>query len=199
MYHQPLTSPSNLPELRKSCCQNQEKKPALPVSVTTGQQQSTQTISYVRYDKPINGFTVTAEIEPYEEADWGPTTLTFSKGNISFSVYVDAFTKEGFSLKGYDASEEIVLQYLPKPKDVILYDKEPFCFTDIDYDGVDEILVLESGGGFTVLMLISFSRKTAHNGRTDLSRSLMSMLNSMPRIRPSRDITMKMQNLSEPI
>lgn len=102
---------------------------------------------YVRYDKPINGFTVTAEIEPYEEADWGPTTLTFSKGDISFSVYVDAFTKEGFSLKGYDASEEIVLQYLPKPKDVILYDKEPFCFTDIDYDGVDEILVLESGGG----------------------------------------------------
>ena len=199
MCYQPLTSPSNLPELRKSCCQNQEKKPALPVSVTTGQQQSTQTIFYVRYDKPINGFTVTAEIEPYEEADWGPTTLTFSKGDISFSVYVDAFTKEGFSLKGYDASEEIVLQYLPKPKDVILYDKEPFCFTDIDYDGVDEILVLESGGGFTVLMLISFSRKTAHNGRTDLSRSLMSMLNSMPRIRPSRDITMKMQNLSEPI
>lgn len=169
------------------------------MSVTTGQQQSTQTIFYVRYDKPINGFTVTAEIEPYEEADWGPTTLTFSKGDISFSVYVDAFTKEGFSLKGYDASEEIVLQYLPKPKDVILYDKEPFCFTDIDYDGVDEILVLESGGGFTVLMLIPFSRKTAHNGRTDLSRSLMSMLNSMPRIRPSRDITMKMQNLSEPI
>ena len=199
MCYQPLTSPSNLPELRKSCCQNQEKKPALPVSVTTGQQRSTQTIFYVRYDKPINGFTVTAEIEPYEEADWGPTTLTFSKGNISFSVYVDAFTKEGFSLKGYDSSEEIVLQYLPKPKDVILYDKEPFCFTDIDYDGVDEILVLESGGGFTVLMLISFSRKTAHNGRTDLSRSLMSMLNSMPRIRPSRDITMKMQNLSEPI
>lgn len=114
-------------------------------------------------------------------------------------MYVDAFTKEGFSLKGYDASEEIVLQYLPKPKDVILYDKGPFCFTDIDYDGEDEILVLESGGGFTVLMLISFSRKTAHNGRTDLSRSLMSMLNSIPRIRPSRDITMKMQNLSEPI
>ena len=199
MCYQPLTLPSNLPELRKSCCQNQEKKPALPVSVTTGQQRSTQTIFYVRYDKPINGFTVTAEIEPYEESDWGPTTLTFSKGDISFSVYVDAFTKEGFSLKGYDASEEIVLQYLPKPKDVILYDKEPFCFTDIDYDGVDEILVLESGGGFTVLMLISFSRKTAHNGRTDLSRSLMSMLNSMPRIRPSRDITMKMQNLSEPI
>ncbi len=147
MCYQPLTSPSNLPELRKSCCQNQEKKPALPVSVTTGQQQSTQTIFYVRYEKPINGFTVTAEIEPYEEADWGPTTLTFSKGDISFSVYVDAFTKEGFSLKGYDASEEIVLQYLPKPKDVILYDKESFCFTDIDYDGVDEILVLESGGG----------------------------------------------------
>lgn len=170
MCYQTLTSPSNLPELRKSCCQNQEKKPALPVSVTTGQQRSTQAIFYVRYDKLINGFTVTAEIEPYEEADWGPTTLTFSKGDISFSVYVDAFTKEGFSLKGYDASEEIVLQYLPKPKDVILYDKEPFCFTDIDY-----------------------------NGRTDLSRSLMSMLNSMPRIRPSRDITMKMQNLSEPI
>lgn len=102
---------------------------------------------HVRYDKPINGYTVTAVIEPYEDADWGPAVLTFTKGDISFSVYVDSFTKEGFSLKGYDASEEIVLQYVPKPKGEMLYDKEPFFFTDIDYDGVDEILVLEPGGG----------------------------------------------------
>lgn len=102
---------------------------------------------HVRYDKPINGYTFTAVIEPYEDADWGPAVLTFTKGDISFSVYVDSFTKEGFSLKGYDASEEIVLQYVPKPKGEMLYDKEPFFFTDIDYDGVDEILVLESGGG----------------------------------------------------
>ena len=71
---------------------------------------------HVRYDKPINGYTFTAVIEPYEDADWGSAVLTFTKGDISFSVYVDSFTKEGFSLKGYDASEEIVLQYVPKPK-----------------------------------------------------------------------------------
>ena len=128
-------------------CQNQEKKTAPPVPGTTEQQQNSQTVFHVRYEKPVNGFTVTAEIEPYEGEDWGPTTLTFSKGDVSFSVFVDAFTKEGFSLKGYDASKEIVLQYVPKPKDVILYDKEPFCFSDTDYDGVDEILVLEFCGG----------------------------------------------------
>jgi len=132
-----------------SClCQNQEKKTSSNTPVTTEQPQNSPAVFHVRYEKPINGFTVTAVIEPYEEADWGPTTLTFSKDGTSFSVFVDSFTKEGFSLKDYkDAGEEIVLQYVPKPKGVLLYDKEPFCFSDIDYDGEDEILVLESGGG----------------------------------------------------
>ena len=122
-----------------------EASPAEPVNET--ETPITSKEYHVRYDKPINGYTVAAVIEPYEDADWGSAVLTFTKGDISFSVYVDSFTKEGFSLKGYDASEEIVLQYVPKPKGEMLYDKEPFCFTDIDYDGVDEILVLEYWGG----------------------------------------------------
>ena len=138
--------------LLSSCCfqhrTNKASSEASPdESVNETETPITSKEYHVRYDKPINGYTVTAVIDPYEDADWGSAVLTFTKGNTSFSVYVDSFTKEGFSLKGYDASEEIVLQYVPKPKDVILYDKEPFCFTDIDYDGVEEILVLESGGG----------------------------------------------------
>ena len=138
--------------LLSSCCfqhrTNKASSEASPdESVNETETPITSKEYHVRYDRPINGYTVTAVIEPYEDADWGSAVLTFTKGNTSFSVYVDSFTKEGFSLKGYDASEEIVLQYVPKPKDVILYDKEPFCFTDIDYDGVEEILVLESGGG----------------------------------------------------
>ena len=138
--------------LLSSCCfqhrTNKASSEASPAeSVNETETPITSKEYHVRYDRPINGYTVTAVIEPYEDADWGSAVLTFTKGNTSFSVYVDSFTKEGFSLKGYDASEEIVLQYVPKPKDVILYDKEPFCFSDIDYDGVDEILVLESGGG----------------------------------------------------
>ena len=102
----------------------------------------------VRYEKPINGFTVTALIEAYEEDDSGPAVLTFKKSDVSFTVLVEPFSKEGFSLKNYyDTLEEILLQYVPKPKGVMLYDKEPFCFSDIDYDGVDEIIVLESKGG----------------------------------------------------
>lgn len=102
----------------------------------------------VRYEKPINGFTVTALIEAYEEDDSGPAVLTFKKSDVSFTVLVLPFSKEGFSLKNYyDTHEEILLQYVPKPKGVMLYDKEPFCFSDIDYDGVDEIIVLDSKGG----------------------------------------------------
>ena len=138
--------------LLSGCCfQNRSNKASREISPADSINETETSIPlkeyHVCYDKPINGYTVTAVIEPYEDADWGSAVLTFTKGNTSFSVYVDSFTKEGFSLKGYDASEEIVLQYVPKPKDVILYDKEPFCFTDIDYDGVEEILVLESGGG----------------------------------------------------
>ena len=156
-----------------------EASPAEPVNET--ETPITSKEYHVRYDKPINGYTVAAVIEPYEDADWGSAVLTFTKGDISFSVYVDSFTKEGFSLKGYDASEEIVLQYVPKPKGEMLYDKELFW---------------NIGEGFTVLMLISFSRKTAHNGRTAPLRSLMNMLNLTPRIRPSHDITMRMRGLS---
>ena len=138
--------------LLSSCCfqhrTNKASSEASPAeSVNETETPITSKGYHVRYDRPINGYTVTAVIEPYEDADWGPTVLTFTKGDISFSVYVDSFTKEGFSLKGYDASEEIVLQYVPKPKGVMLYDKEPFCLSDIDYDGVDEILVLEFCGG----------------------------------------------------
>ena len=138
--------------LLSSCCfqrrTNKASSEASPAeSVNETETSITSKEYHVRYDRPINGYTVTAVIDPYEDADWGPTVLTFTKGDISFSVYVDSFTKEGFSLKGYDASEEIVLQYVPKPKGVMLYDKEPFCLSDIDYDGVDEILVLEFCGG----------------------------------------------------
>ena len=87
----------------------------------------------VRYEKPINGFTVTALIEAYEEDDSGPAVLTFKKSDVSFTVLVEPFSKEGFSLKNYyDTLEEILLQYVPKPKGVMLYDKEPFCFQTMD-------------------------------------------------------------------
>ena len=138
--------------LLSSCCfqhrTNKASSEASPAeSVNETETPITSKEFHVRYDKPINGYTVTAVIEPYEDADWGPTVLTFTKGDISFSVYVDSFTKEGFSLKGYDASEEVVLQYSPKPKGVMLYSKEPFCFSDVDFDGTEEILVLDYGQG----------------------------------------------------
>ena len=138
--------------LLSSCCfQNRTNKASSEASPAESVNETDTPITskefHVRYDKPINGYTVTAVIEPYEDADWGSAVLTFTKGDVTFNVYVDSFTKEGFSLKGYDSFEEIVLQYVPKPKGAVLYDKEPFCFSDIDYDGVDEILVLESGGG----------------------------------------------------
>jgi len=136
--------------LVSSCSQRKTKNNTPPIveSAIVEESSAKAEVIHLRYAKPINGYTVTADVTPYESGSEGEAVLTFSKEDISFSAFVDSFVKDGFNLGTIDKnSEEVVLQYSPKPKGVMLYSKEPFCFSDVDFDGIEEILVLDYGQG----------------------------------------------------
>jgi len=131
------------------CCSQRQAKNSVGNTVESCPVEETAvSVIHLRYDNPINGYIVTADVTPNESRTDGSAELTFTKGDISFGAFVDFFVKEGFNLGDIDKnSEEIVLQYSPKPKGVVLYSKEPFCFSDVDFDGIEEILVLDYGQG----------------------------------------------------
>ena len=130
------------------CSQRQSKNSVANTAESCPVEETTASVIHLRYDKPINGYTVTADVTPNESGTDGSAELTFTKGDISFVAFVDFFVKDGFNLGDIDKnSEEVVLQYSAKPKGVMLYSKEPFCFSDVDFDGTEEILVLDYGQG----------------------------------------------------
>lgn len=101
-----------------------------------------------RFDKPVKGYTVTVEVTMSEPGLQDYAVISFSKGNLAFSVFLDYFDKNSFNIDDYtDKSREYVLHYTPKPKGTMLYEDEPFCFSDVDFDGTEELIVLDPGGG----------------------------------------------------
>lgn len=93
----------------------------------------------LKYDEPINGYNAMIEWKPKtSEAEF-----FFTKEGESFSVKPWSFKPEWFNM----AIDGNTLHYRPKPEIEILDPEEPFFFQDIDYDGVDELLVVEIQGG----------------------------------------------------
>ena len=116
----------------------------------------------LKYDRPIGGYDVTAVWQPFEakNCETGCITATFRNAttgmvfkyvnNEKFSSYfTDHFTfSEGF--KGHKDGDEYTIEYISpetpnlphKPIDYYL----PFQFYDVDFDGVNELLVRDWGG-----------------------------------------------------
>lgn len=116
----------------------------------------------LKYDRPIGGYKVTAVWQPFEakNCETGCFTATFCNvatgmvfkyvNNEKFSSYhTDLVTfSEGF--EGYKDGDEYTIKYISpdtlnlphKPIDYYL----PFQFYDVDFDGKDELLVLDWGG-----------------------------------------------------
>ena len=124
---------------------------SLPRVVTgsqSGQQTGTGVLSqealnvcHFRYNQPINGYTVTIDWQSgTEEAEFH-----FVKGNTSFSVRSYSFDPHMFGMPADE--KEFTLRYRPKPKGEMLYSKEPFFFSDVDFDGTNELLVQEPLAG----------------------------------------------------
>ncbi len=101
---------------------------------------------HFRYSQPVNGYTVTIDWQPGTER----AELHFTKGDTSFSVMSYSFDPQMFDFP--TEGTDIRLHYKPKPQGRMLYDKEPFSFADVDFDGVEELLItclLEGPRGMT--------------------------------------------------
>ena len=99
---------------------------------------------FIKYDQPINGYNVTVDLHPEDDAFYGPAELHFSKGNSGFTVHVDNFEEDHFNRKTIlHDGETITLKHTPLPKGKMLSEKCTFFFSDVDYDGTKELLVKE--------------------------------------------------------
>lgn len=103
---------------------------------------------FIKYDQPINGYNVTVDLHPEDDAFYGPAELHFSKGNSGFIVHVDNFEEDHFNWETVlHDGETITLKHTPLPKGKMLSEKCTFFFSDEDYDGTKELLVREPLAG----------------------------------------------------
>lgn len=136
--------------LLSSCGFNQRNSKHTQVSTSFAPESSDpiDSVIHFRYEQPVNGFIVNVEVTPEEIGDEGPAVITFSKGGKSFSVLVKFFITESYHGNYISHnSEEIILGYTPKPEGEMLFSDEAFFFSDIDYDGEDELVIMDWGGG----------------------------------------------------
>lgn len=108
------------------------------------------------YDKPIEGYMVTADWQPFEAKDCETGYITINFHNITSGKEFQYINREKFSsyhtdlitasedFNGYKDGDVYHIQYVTKPSyfeqspiDYYL----PFQFFDIDFDGVKELLI----------------------------------------------------------
>lgn len=102
---------------------------------------------YIKYKQPVNGYTVRVLWMPYtdeseETSETGNALLYFESENNHFYIqtrsYRDTAVYSHTKLKDGDI---LFWDYTPKKKGEILSQYSPFFFSDVDFDGVDELLI----------------------------------------------------------
>ena len=113
------------------------------------------------YDRPIGGYEVTALWQPFDAtSETGHISVTFRNRTTGtkfeyvntekFSTYHTDLIIAADGFKGYKDGDEYTIEYISpetptlphKPIDYYL----PFQFYDVDFDGVNELLVRDWGG-----------------------------------------------------
>ena len=108
------------------------------------------------YDKPIEGYIVTADWQPFEAKDCETGYITINFHNITSGKEFQYINREKFSsyhtdlittsedFNGYKDGDVYHIQYVTKPS---YFEQSPidyyfpFQFFDIDFDGVKELLI----------------------------------------------------------
>lgn len=102
---------------------------------------------YIKYKQPVNGYTVRVLWMPYtdeseETSETGSALLYFESESNHFYIqtrsYRDTAVYSHTKLKDGDI---LFWDYTPKKKGEILSQYSPFFFSDVDFDGVDELLI----------------------------------------------------------
>ena len=105
------------------------------------------------YNRPVNGYNVSVEWLGAEIIDddlaFGKVLIHFKKNDgTGFTVYNSAYWDEGLKVSDIKSkgNKTIELEYIPK-NDTYLATRSPFYFADMDFDGLNELVVVGWKGG----------------------------------------------------
>ena len=107
---------------------------------------------FIKYKQPINGYDVTVVCLPYnytydkerETEIWGNALLCFEKEDNRFYIYNESFSDSVlYYVNEQEVRDNMILEldYLPKSKNEYLSHNSPFFFSDVDFDGEEELII----------------------------------------------------------
>lgn len=108
-------------------------------------------IIHILYSRPVNGFTVSIDIEPRVKGDTlfveGPAKMHFKRDESSFVIDVDCLYMSSFDgIPNRIKKAEVTTirhRYQKRPDWRFLFDENPFYFADFDFDGQDELIIVQ--------------------------------------------------------
>lgn len=107
---------------------------------------------FIKYKQPVNDYTVKVMCMPYKSGYdrdraneiWGQALLYFEKEDSKFYVYNESFSDSTLYYINEQKPEDgltLSLDYLPKKEDEYLSHNSPFFFSDVDFDGEEELII----------------------------------------------------------
>lgn len=107
---------------------------------------------FIKYKQPVNGYDVTVMCFPYnntydkerETEIWGNALLYFEKEDSRFCIYNESFSDSVlYYINEQEVRDNMILEldYLPKSKNEYLSHNSPFFFSDVDFDGEEELII----------------------------------------------------------
>ena len=107
---------------------------------------------FIKYKQPVNGYDVTVMCFPYnytydkerETEIWGNALLYFEKEDSRFYIYNESFSDSVlYYVNEQEVRDNMILEldYLPKSTKEYLSHNSPFFFSDVDFDGEEELII----------------------------------------------------------
>jgi len=107
---------------------------------------------FIKYKQPVNGYDVTVMCLPYnytydkerETEIWGNALLYFEKEDNRFYIYNESFSDSVlYYVNEQEVRDNMILEldYLPKSTKGYLSHNSPFFFSDVDFDGEEELII----------------------------------------------------------
>ena len=107
---------------------------------------------FIKYKQPVNGYDVTVMCLLYnytydkerETEIWGNALLYFEKEDNRFYIYNESFSDSVlYYVNEQEVRDNMILEldYLPKSKNEYLSHNSPFFFSEVDFDGEEELII----------------------------------------------------------
>ena len=107
---------------------------------------------FIKYKQPVNGYDVTVMCFPYnytydkerEIEIWGNALLYFENEDSRFCIYNKSFSDSVlYYVNEQEVRDNMILEldYLPKSTKEYLSHNSPFFFSDVDFDGEEELII----------------------------------------------------------